>query len=1009
MLDHEASASGEHSLRRWLESVGLSEYAALFVRHRIDLDALPNLTEPDLAKLGVPLGDRKRLRRAMASPPGAAGTTTAAASAGTVAERRQLTVMFCDMVGSTSLSAKFDPEDVRDIIAGFRETCVRVVKLYDGFAARYIGDGILVYFGYPNAHEDDAERAVRAALDIVQALSTARTSGQPLVRGHVPEVRIGIATGLAVVGDLIGQRTEERASAVGETPNHTSTAFHPFVQQLKFALGLERDGIVMPPFSNLEAAITAAKGDVERVAPLFGALLAIPTGDRYAPLDLSPRLQKDATVAALADHFAGLAHDLPLVVAFEDAHWIDPTSHEVLDLLVEKVQNAPILLIVTGRSEFQASWKLQHHITTSTLKRLNRPLQQTFVERVAGARELPREIVEEVLLKTDGVPLFIEELTKTVIESDFLTEKDGRYVLTGPWHQLAIPATLTDSLMARLDRMGPFKRIAQIGGTIGREFSYELLCAIADTPTAQIDAALDHLDQAGLIGRRGQLSDAVYTFKHVLIQDAARSSLLHSERRRLHARIASALAEMYPETTEREPELLAYHLTESGQSEEAARAWLEAGKRAARLGVHLEANGHLRRGLAVVQGSRDMPSRDSIELELRLMLGYGLIAAKGYGAQEIEDNFARGLELGLQLKDEEKVLGAIRGLWIRHFIRADLSKAHDLSVELLRFARRQRARDGVAPAEQATYFVEAHRSIGMTMLYRGRFLAARHHLQHAVRLHDPAQRRDLAERLISPDVLSLSYLGYIQWFVGRADTARQHCARAISNAEDMRHPYTLAFALVFGAYLCQHLRDVEGTRHHAGRALAIASTHGFLHWKRQAAILHGWARSELGDVEEGLSEMRAGLDGYEAQDSWLASCWFRSLLAQGHGGAGRPEAALRALDEALAIAGRTGDHFFLAENFRLQGEITLAQVGRAAASDVEAMFKRSLRTARAQNASSWELRTATSLARLWRDGGRHDEAADLLFPVLQAFEQGLLTPDVTEAVKLANELKPATS
>jgi class 3 adenylate cyclase/predicted ATPase len=1141
MLDHEASASGEHSLRRWLESIGLSEYAALFVRHRIDLDALPNLTEPDLAKLGVPLGDRKRLRRAMASPPGAAGTTTAPASAGTVAERRQLTVMFCDMVGSTSLSAKFDPEDVRDIIAGFRETCVRVVKLYDGFAARYIGDGILVYFGYPNAHEDDAERAVRAALDIVQALSTARTSGQPLVRGHVPEVRIGIATGLAVVGDLIGQRTEERASAVGETPNlaarlqalappngvviaasthallrakfeyeklgthelkgisekvqawrvvrpsraetrfaatvgpkptalvnreeeialllgrwrqakqgrgqvvllsgepgigksrileeirdriagdrhgqvsfqcspyYTSTAFHPFVQQLKFALGLERDGIVMPPFSNLEAAITAAKGDVERVAPLFGALLAIPTGDRYAPLDLSPRLQKDATVAALADHFAGLAHDLPLVVAFEDAHWIDPTSHEVLDLLVEKVQNAPILLIVTGRSEFQASWKLQHHITTSTLKRLNRPLQQTFVERVAGARELPREIVEEVLLKTDGVPLFIEELTKTVIESDFLTEKDGRYVLTGPWHQLAIPATLTDSLMARLDRMGPFKRIAQIGGTIGREFSYELLCAIADTPTAQIDAALDHLDQAGLIGRRGQLSDAVYTFKHVLIQDAARSSLLHSERRRLHARIASALAEMYPETTEREPELLAYHLTESGQSEEAARAWLDAGKQAARLGAHLEANGHLRRGLAVIQGNRGMPSRDSIELELRLMLGYGLIAAKGYGAQEIEDNFARGLELGLQLKDEEKVLGAIRGLWMRHFIRADLSKAHGLSVELLRFARRQRARDGVAPAEQATYFVEAHRSIGMTMLYRGRFLAARHHLQHAVRLHDPAQRRDLAERLISPDVLSLSYLGYIQWFVGRADTARQHCARAISNAEDMRHPYTLAFALVFGAYLCQHLRDVEGTRHHAGRALAIASTHGFLHWKRQAAILHGWARSELGDVEEGLSEMRAGLDGYEAQDSWLASCWFRSLLAQGHARAGRPEAALRALDEALAIAGRTGDHFFLAENVRLQGEITLAQVGLAAASDVEAMFKRSLQTARAQNASSWELRTATSLARLWRDAGRHDEAADLLLPVLQAFEQGLLTPDVAEAVKLANELKPATS
>jgi class 3 adenylate cyclase/predicted ATPase len=1144
MLDNEPGAGGERNLRRWLESAGLSEYTDLFVSHRIDLDAVSNLTEAELAELGVPLGDRKRLRRAMAALLAAAGSGRAqagTAQTGQAAERRQLTVMFCDMVGSTSLSAQFDPEDVRDIIAGFRETCVRVVNRYEGFAARYIGDAILVYFGYPNAHEDDAERAVRAALDIVQALSTAPASERPLVRGHVPQVRIGIATGLAVVGDLIGQRTEERAAAVGETPTlaarlqglappngiviassthallrakfeyeklgtrefkgisekvqafrvvrssraetrfaatvgprptalvnreeemalllarwrqaqqgkgqvvllsgepgigksrileeirdriagdrhaqvsfqcspyYTSTAFHPFVQQLKFALGLEREGSVTPAVSSLEAAATAAKGEIERVVPLFAALLSMPTGERYPPLDLSPRLQKEATVAALADHFAGLAHDLPLVIAFEDAHWIDPTSREVLDLLVEKVEAAPILVIVTARSEFQPSWKAQHHITTLTLMRLNRPLQQKFVERVAGARELPKEIIDEVLLKTDGVPLFIEELTKTVIESDFLTEKDGRYILTGPWHQLAIPATLTDSLMARLDRMGPFKRIAQIGGTIGREFSYELLSAVADTPTGQIDAALDHLDQTGLIGRRGLGSDTVYVFKHILIQDAARSSLLHSERRRLHARIADALAAMYPETTEREPELFAYHLTESGQSEAAVRAWLKAGKQAARLGAHLEAIGHLRRGLSVVQASPDMPGRAEMELELRLTLGYALIAARGYGSQEVEDNFARGLELGLRLRDEEKVLAAIRGLWMRHFIRADLAKAHDLSVELLKFARRQRASDSIAPEELSAYFVEAHRSIGMTMLYRGRFPVAEHHLQRAVRLHDPALRRDLAERLISPDVLSLSYLGYIKWFVGQSDTAREHSAQAISNAEDVRHPFTLAFALVFGAYLCQHLRDVEGTRHHAGRALMIASEHGFLHWEHQAAILHGWALTELGDVETGLGEMRSGLDGYEAQDSWLASCWFRSLLAQGAARAGRPDAALRALDEALAIARRTGDHFFLAENYRLQGDITLAQAGLAAAADVEGLFKRSLQVARAQDARSWELRTATSLARLWRDVGRHDEAADLLLPMVRSLREGLLTPDVTDAICLANELKAVTS
>src|SRR5579883_1452705 len=1137
MLDNEPGAGSDGGLRRWLESAGLSEYTDLFVTHRIDLDAVSQLTEPELARLGVPLGDRKRLRRAMAALPAMADGSHTQAGTGTSAERRQLTVMFCDMVGSTSLSAQVDPEDVRDIIASFREACVRAVNQYEGFVARYIGDGILVYFGYPNAHEDDAERAVRAALDIVQAFSTAPASERRLVRGHVPQVRIGIATGLAVVGDLIGQRTEERAAAVGETPTlaarlqglappngiviassthallrakfeyeklgthefkgisekvqafrvmrssraetrfaatvgprptalvnreeemalllarwrqaeqgkgqvvllsgepgigksrileeirdriagdrhaqvsfqcspyYTSTAFHPFVQQLKFVLGLEREGTVGPSVFGLEAAVMAAKGEVERVAPLLAALLSMPTDDRYAPLDLSPRLQKEATVVALADHFAGLARDLPLVIAFEDAHWVDPTSREVLDLLVDKAQSLPILVIVTARSEFQPSWKAQHHITTLTLMRLNRPLQQTFVERVAGARELPKEIIDEVLVKTNGVPLFIEELTKTVIEAEVLTEKDGRYVLTGPWHQLAIPATLTDSLMARLDRMGPFKRIAQIGGTIGREFSYELLSAVADTSTGQIDAALDHLDQTGLIGRRGPGPDTVYVFKHILIQDAARSSLLHSERRRLHARIADVLGALYPETTEREPELLAYHLTESGQSEAAVRTWLKAGKQAARLGAHLEAIGHLRRGLSVVQASEDLPGRAEMELELRLTLGYALIAARGYGSQEVEDNFARGLELGLRLKDEEKVLAAIRGLWMRHFIRADLARAHDLSVELLKFARRQRDRDRIAAADNGAYFVEAHRSIGMTLLYRGRFPAAEHHLQRAVDLHDPASRRDLAEWLINPDVLSLSYLGYIKWFVGQSDTARQHTAEAISNAEDMRHPFTLAFALVFGAYLCQHLRDVEGTRHHAGRALTIASQHGFLHWKHQAAILHGWALTGLGDIEAGLGEMRDGIEGYEAQESWLASAWFRSLLAQGAARAGRPDAALRALDDALKIATRTGDHFFIAESYRLQGDITLAQPGLAAAADAEALFKRSLRIARAQHARSWELRTSTSLARLWRDIGRPDAAADLLLPMVRSLKEGLLTPDAADAIALANELK----
>jgi class 3 adenylate cyclase/predicted ATPase len=1044
--------------------------------------------------------------------------------------------MFCDMVDSTSLSVQFDPEDVRDMIARFRETCVRVVKYYEGFAARYVGDGILVYFGYPTAHEDDAERAVRAGLEIVRVLSAARAIEPCGALSHAPAVRIGIATGLVVVGDLVGQGTEEHDSAVGETvnlaarlqglappngvvisastqsllkgkfdyrnlgahvlkgisekaqvwhvvralrvetrfaaamgsrltplvnreeeiallmgrwqqikdgdgqvvvkfgepgigksriiqeiferisgdrhgqvsfqcsPYYTSTAFYPFAEQLRFSLGLDREDPSTASLTSLENAISAAQGDVEQVAPLFAALLSIPTGDRYPPLALSPQQQKDATVSALVDHFLGLAREMPLVIVFEDLHWIDPTSREVIDLLVDRVQNRPILVIITARSEFQPSWNAHSHITTLVLNRLSRQLRTTLVERVAG-RELPKEVVEEIIVKTDGVPLFLEELTKTVLESNLLTERHGRYVLSGPWRQLAIPATLTDSLMARLDRMGPSKRIAQIGATIGREFSYETLHAVANTPAEQIETALNHLEESGLIMRRGHPPDALYSFKHVMIQNAAHASLLHSERRKLHSRIAQVLAEMYPDKTEREPELLAHHLTESGQSEGAAGFWLKAGKQAARSGGNLEAIGHLRRGLSVVQAHARMQGGDEMELELRIALGNALIAAKGYAVQEVEENYIRALELGQELDDDEKTFAATRGLWVCHFIRADLARAHDLSVELLKFAKRERLNRPTQPVQQTGYLIEAHRAIAMTMLYRGRFAAAEHHLHRCINLYSPDLHSYLIERHgTDPGVVSRSYLGYLLWFLGRPDAARQHSEEAIANAEKIRHPFTLAFALMFGAYLCQHLRDVEGTRDYANRAMIIATEHNFLHWKQQAAILRGWAHVQLGEADEGLSQMRFGVDEYEAMESWLAACWFRGLLAEAYAKVGMRDAALRALDGALAIARRTGDHSYLAEVYRLQGEITLSDGNPASVQEAEDLFDLSLETARKQGALSWELRTAVSLARLSYEAGKREHASLLLVPIVGKFNEGFLTPDLKQAMQLVNEI-----
>jgi class 3 adenylate cyclase/predicted ATPase len=1123
--------------KHWLESIGLGQYAEKFARNRVGLDILNDLTEADLAELGLPLGDRKRFlrgRASLAGPPASDGAGLPRASA--AAERRQLTVMFCDMVGSTALAERIDPEDMRDIITAYRESCARVVERYDGFVAHYSGDGIMVYFGYPNAHEDDAERAVRTGLEIIQTLANESNNAFELL-GEAPAVRIGIATGLVVVGDVVGESTQEHDSAVGETPNlvsriqalappngvliadtthsllrakfeyeglgshllrgvsapvrvwrvvrsgrvetrfagtvdakltplvnreeeialllmrwhqarerdgqavllsgepgigksrilqefrerivnephvqlsfqcspySTSTPFYPFVTHLKASFGHDGADSSELSLGRLEQSLASMPDLSELALPLFAALLSI--SNPYGPLNLSPQRQKDETVTALVGYFLSLARERPAAMIFEDAHWIDPTSREVLDLLVDRLQDMPVFMAITCRPEFQPSWTAQSHITALTLNRLSRHSRATLVEHVAGTRRLPDEIVEEIVVKTDGVPLFVEELTKAVLESQLLGKRDAKHAYSGSLRQLAIPATLTDSLMARLDRLATFKKIAQIGATIGREFSFELLRAVTQAPADELDIALSRLEEAGLILHRGQFPRGVYAFRHALMQDAAYSSLLHSERRKLHARIAEVLAEMNPERADREPQLFAHHLTEAGQGRSAVTFWLKAGKLAANGGANLEAIDHFRCGLEVLEGKPGIAGRDEMELALRIELGNALIRAKGYAVKEVEDNYLRALALGEEIGDTQKIFAATRGLWVRHFIRAELGKAHELGCKLLSLTEPSSRDETPDQASDRTgHFIEAHRALGMTMLYSGRFLDSRDHLERGLSVYDPRLHSSLIETHgTDPGIVCLSYLGFTLWFLGYPDRARELSEQALADAERLRHPFTLAFALAFRAYLSQHLRDVEETQEFATRTLAISSEHGFLHWRHQATMLRGWALVELNQIDEGLNQIRTGLEGYEAMEAWLAASWFKSLLAHAYGKAGRPDGALRALDNALAIAERTGERFFLAELYRLQGEIALMHRKPEAASEAETLFQRSLEVSRKQKALSWELRGAVSLSRLWRELGRHQDAARMLGPVFEKLKGSISTRDTREAAQMMSELQ----
>jgi class 3 adenylate cyclase/predicted ATPase len=1105
------------SIKAWLHGLGLGRYEQAFRDNDIGVDLLPTLTEADLRELGVvSLGHRKQLLAAIMNlsksdrlPPMPIPAAPHPGPTAPQAERRQLTVMFVDLVGSTALSSHLDPEDMRVILHAYQNAVTGEIARVGGHLAKLMGDGVLAYFGWPRAGEDDAERAVQAGLTIVQAVQRLHTpSGEPLA------ARVGIATGLVIVGDLIGEGASREEAVIGETPNlaarlqeiapsgtvviaagtrqllgemfelrdlgpirlkgfdravggfkvlcpnpiesrfearqpgrsapmvgrdqelalvlerwrqslagegqavlvvgeagigksrlvqalldeaaaephsalryqcsphHTGTPLWPVVQQLGFAAGFAPTDGEEARLNKIETLLYRGADDISKAAPLMAALLGIEAGGRYAHEELSPQQRRARTQDALIQQFLGLECRQPVLIVIEDVHWIDPTTLELFGQLLDRMACARVLMLLTSRPDNQPNLGIHPHVTRLTLNRLGRGPTEAIVAWLNGSGSLSPAVLGEITARTDGVPLFIEELTKAVLEVG----------MTAP---RAVPASLYASLMARLDRVPGVREVAQVGACIGREFSHALLAAVSPMPKAELQAALDRLAAAELVFRRGTPPDTRYSFKHALVRDAAHESLLRSRRQELHAAIARALEERFPETRDMEPELLAQHYTEAGLTEQAVEAWQRAGQQALARSAVDEAVAHLTEGLTVLQGLPSGTERQRRELRLQLALGQASIAGMGFAASETGDAYARARELCLELGDVPEVFPVLYGRSVFHLQRDELKEAHEVACELLHLGEE---RGDVAAQSTGC------RIVGSALTQFGRFIESRAAFEKALATYDPVRDRSSAlVYAIDTRVLCLSWLSHLYLILGHPEQARARSNEVPAHARELGHPATTAVSLALGCMLHQLLQDKDNAQAQAKATIALATEQGFPHYRAVGAVVHGWSQASSGQVAVGIAEMHQGLADYEATGARMWSPYFLGLLADANGRAGRAAEGMSMVENALDQVRRTGGRWIEADLHRHQGELLLVG-GKPDAQEAEACFRRALAVARHQEASMWELRAATSLARLWRDQKKSREARDLLAPIYGRFAEDLETPALLDAGRLLDGL-----
>ena len=1049
-----------------------------------------------------------------ASPELASGLSPRA----TFAERCHLTVMFCDLVGSTALSVQLDVEDFHEVIAAYQQRVAETVTRFGGFVARRVGDGVLVYFGYPNADEDDPEQAVRAGLALVDGIGLVE-SREPL------QVRVGIATGLVVVGDLIGSGTANDTEVLGEGPNlasrlqamagpnsiiiadstrrlvgsifgledlgfkeikgfaepqrawrvlgenrfrsrfealrsaetplvnreeelelllrrwtqaktgegrviflsgepgigksrltvalrdllgaesytdlhyfcsphHQNSALFPIINLLERAAGFGREdtpGVKLDKLEDLMAETLAATRDVAVLADL----LLLPTG-RYPDVEHHPRRWKEEVFEALSRQFAGLAKAKPVLMTFEDLHWIDPTSLELLDLLIRRIERLPVLLIATSRPEFTAPWRDQPHVTVLSLTRLSRANSEALVRQLAAkTASLPSDLVEEIVDRGDGIPLFLEEVTKTVVDAEPL-QQSGSGSARRP---LSVPPTLHASLLARLDRIGPIAReIAQVGATIGREFSYELAAIVAERPEQVLNETLGRLAEAGLVFQRGEGPRSSFLFKHGLLRDAAYSTLLRGPRRALHARIAQAIEEAFPEIAESQPEVVARHRTEAGLKKPATIHWQRAGELALRRSAGSEALKHFSSALNILDELPDATDRWQQELDVRLGLGTALITAHGFRSlgPEIAKHYERAVALGRGLGDDKKLFRAMWGSWYANLIIGQTEQALGIADELVEVAGRLADPDLMLEAYHSRWansHVMGLNSIVLadTQLGIALYDAERHHAHtYDYGGHDTG-------------VCAYAHRAVTLWISGFPDQALQMADAAVELGYRVGHPPSLQHAAWWSATLQQLRRAPGPCRELSELTIRIGREQGS-NMFFMCPLLLGWTSFESGEAIEGLTQMGDAVARTRQSARRFYFEYELLVFAEALLKAGELDRAQQVLQETLDRITTSGNRLFEAEAHRLWG-MCIANRGGDRIAEAETLLLQALETSEQQGALSFKLRAATILARLWRDQNRQGDALDLLSQVYRRFTEGFDTPDLKDARTLLDDLE----